>query len=62
MPALLRVFISSTMKDLRNERAEVATRLRSFNLEPICAEDLMPTGGDPWSLLETRSSRVTCLC
>ncbi len=44
----LRVFISSTMRDLVNERAEVVDRLRRSNYEPVHAEQLEPTGEDSW--------------
>lgn len=40
------------MHDLVNERAEVATRLRELNLEPIYAEDLPPTGQDSWDRIK----------
>ena len=52
MPRRLRVFVSSTMKDLRNERAEVVRRLQQFNFEPVNAEGWLPDGSDAWSRIE----------
>jgi hypothetical protein len=48
----LRAFVSSTMRDLANERAEVITRLEQLNLEPIRAEKLSPTGQDSWGRIQ----------
>ena len=45
MASKLRIFISSTMKDLANERDEVTRRLRSLNFEPVNAESMLLTGG-----------------
>ena len=47
----IRVFISSTMKDLANERAAVRRRLEEFNFEPVNAENLGPTGANSWDRL-----------
>jgi len=35
MPGRLRIFISSTMEDLENERDMVVDRLQSANFEPV---------------------------
>jgi len=48
MPRALRIFISSTMQDLANERDEVRRRLIEFNFEPVNAEGLLPTGQGSW--------------
>ncbi len=52
VPGPLRVFISSTMRDLANERDAVARRLRAFNFEPVNAEGLLPDGTNSWDRLE----------
>jgi hypothetical protein len=44
MPGPLRIFISSTMRDLANERAEVRRRLGEMNFQPVGAEEMMPDG------------------
>ncbi len=48
----LRVFISSTMKDLANERGAVRRRLAEFNLEPVNAESWLPDGSKSWERIE----------
>jgi hypothetical protein len=48
MAGKLRAFISSTMRDLVNERAEVVRHLQELNLEPVWAEELTPTGQGSW--------------
>lgn len=48
VPARLRIFISSTMEDLANERDLVADRLQSFNFEPLNAEGILPSGAKSW--------------
>lgn len=48
MTAPLRVFISSTMKDLANERDAVCRKLREFNFEPVNAEGWLPDGSNSW--------------
>lgn len=48
----LRVFISSTMKDLANERLAVADLLTRFNFEPVNAESWSPTGTKSWARIE----------
>lgn len=51
MPAKLRVFISSTMRDLQNERVAVVDRLHALGFEPVNAEGMMPTGKTTWEVL-----------
>ena len=53
MSTRLRVFISSTMKDLGDARRAVVARLRSLNLEPVNAENLHPDGGSSWEVIRT---------
>ena len=48
----LRIFISSTMKDLANERDAVRQRLVEFNFEPVNAENLGPTGRNSWERIQ----------
>jgi hypothetical protein len=48
MPGKLRIFISSTMDDLENERATIVKRLDSMNFEPVNAEGLLPNGATSW--------------
>lgn len=50
----LRVFISSTMEDLQNERAAVVRRLQRMGLEPVHAETITPTGGSSWEVIAQR--------
>ena len=45
----LRVFISSTMKDLANERDAVCRKLESFNFTPVNAEGWLPDGSKSWN-------------
>lgn len=63
MSGRLRVFISSTMKDLANERDAVVRRLREFNFEPINAEGWLPSGGRAWDRIqqELESSHLAVL-
>ena len=51
MNRLLRVFISSTMRDLANERDAVCQRLREFNFEPVNAEGWSPSGASSWETI-----------
>lgn len=52
MDGRLRVFISSTMRDLANERAEVIRQLEEMNLHPVAAgKRLLPTGETSWDRL-----------
>ncbi|WLI75883.1 DUF4062 domain-containing protein [Kosakonia sp. H02] len=50
----LRVFISSTMKDLRNERQQVIDRLTFLGLEPVYAEAFSPDGGTSWEVIDPK--------
>lgn len=52
MSGKLRIFISSTMKDLVNERSQVREKLISFNFEPVNAEDLPSSAARSWDALE----------
>jgi hypothetical protein len=49
----LRVFVSSTMKDMRNERFAVLERLSSFNFEPVNAEGWGPVGTKSWPRIQS---------
>ena len=51
MPGRVRVFISSTMEDLANERQAVVEQIADLGLEPVNAEGLLPTGAGSWDLL-----------
>lgn len=51
MPGPLRIFISSSILDQPNERAEVASKLRELNVEPVMAEEMHPNGEDSWNRL-----------
>lgn len=51
MTTKLRVFISSTMKDLGDARRAVIKRLHSLNLEPVNAERMNPDGGTSWDVI-----------
>ena len=51
MPAL-RVFISSTMRDLDTERRLLRRRIAELNFEPVNAEDIRPTGLGSWARIE----------
>lgn len=44
MSTKVRVFISSTVRDLANERHEVVRRVRPFDFEPVNAESRLPHG------------------
>ena len=48
MPGRLRIFISSTMEDLENERDMVVNRLQIANFEPVNAEGFTPNGSTSW--------------
>lgn len=52
MSRKLRIFISSTMKDLANERDLVVRRLCEFNFEPLNAESWTPSGETSWGRIE----------
>ncbi|RWP02515.1 MAG: DUF4062 domain-containing protein [Mesorhizobium sp.] len=51
MSTRLRVFVSSTMKDLGDARRAVVSRLNALNLEPVNAERMHPDGGTSWEVL-----------
>jgi NAD-dependent SIR2 family protein deacetylase len=59
----LRVFVSSTMKDLANERDAVCRRLVALNFEPVNAEGWLPAGTGSWIRIsqEIESSDVFLL-
>ena len=63
MPAKVRVFVSSTMEDLANERAAVVDAIARLGLQPVNAEDLLPNGETSWDLLaeEIRSCHLCIL-
>ncbi|NEJ01296.1 DUF4062 domain-containing protein [Rhizobium ruizarguesonis] len=42
MPGKVRVFVSSTMEDLANERQSVVEQIAGLGLEPVNAEGLLP--------------------
>jgi hypothetical protein len=49
----LRVFISSTMKDLANERDAVCRKLEAFNFTSVNAEGWLPDGSKSWNRIAT---------
>jgi hypothetical protein len=49
----LRVFVSSTMRDLENERIAVVRKLTEFNFTPVNAEAMFPSGADYWTVVST---------
>jgi len=49
MTTKLRVFISSTMKDLRNERQQLVDWLESPGFEPVNNEEFNPNGQTRWA-------------
>lgn len=49
----VRVFVSSTMKDLGDARRAVVERLRSLNLEPVNAEGMNPDGRSSWDVIKS---------
>ena len=53
MSTKLRVFVSSTMKDLGDARRAVVERLRSLNLEPVNAEEISPDGRSSWDVIRS---------
>ncbi|WP_448327689.1 DUF4062 domain-containing protein [Sulfitobacter sp. M13] len=63
MPTKIRVFVSSTMEDLANERAAVVQQIEQLNFEPVNAEGILPNGGSSWQVLdpEIRSSHICIL-
>jgi len=63
MASKLRVFISSTVKDLANERDAVIRKVEEFNFEPVNAEGWLPSGSKSWGKIdqELRSSHMFVL-
>ena len=63
MSRKLRVFISSTMSDLANERDAVIQKLSAFNFEPVNAESWAARETRPWDRIEAeiRSSDLFVL-
>ncbi|MFU1607563.1 DUF4062 domain-containing protein [Sulfitobacter pontiacus] len=63
MSGKVRVFVSSTMEDLANERAEVVQQIKDIGLEPVNAEGVLPNGGTSWDVLanEIASSHIFVL-
>ncbi|WP_308814313.1 DUF4062 domain-containing protein [Sphingomonas sp. GV3] len=63
MPGKVRVFLSSTMEDLANERQAVVEQIADLGLEPVNAEGLLPNGATSWDLLadEIASSHIFVL-
>jgi hypothetical protein len=59
----LRVFVSSTMEDLVNERLAVCLKLRELNFEPVNAENWLPNGENSWDRIcgKIRSSDLVVL-
>lgn len=53
MSSRLRVFVSSTMRDLGDARRAVVRSLRSLNLEPVNAEDINPDGRSSWEVIKS---------
>jgi hypothetical protein len=52
MTERVRVFVSSTMDDLANERQAVVDQIADVGMEPVNAEGLLPNGKTSWDLLE----------
>jgi hypothetical protein len=50
----LRLFVSSTMEDLQNERWAVVQRLETLGFEAVHAETMSPTGKTSWDMIEQR--------
>jgi hypothetical protein len=63
MPIKIRVFISSTMDDLANERQAVVNEVEDLGLEAVNAESLLPNGSTSWNLLaaEIKESHIFIL-
>ncbi|NPD65523.1 DUF4062 domain-containing protein [Lichenicola cladoniae] len=61
MPAKIRVFVSSTMDDLANEREAVVEVIKSLNFEPVNTEGILPNGGTSWDVLEPEI-RTSLIC
>jgi len=50
----LRIFVSSTMEDLQNERWAVVQRLEAMGFEAVNAETISPNGGTSWDVIAQR--------
>jgi hypothetical protein len=63
MTSKIRVFISSTMTDLANERDAIVRKITEFNFEPVNAESWLPNGSRSWERIqqELQSSHVFVL-
>ena len=63
MPQKVRVFVSSTMEDLPNERQAVVQQISDLGLKSVNAEGLFPNGEGSWDLLadEISSSNIFVL-
>jgi hypothetical protein len=48
----VRVFVSSTMEDLANERVAVVKAIKDFNFEPVNAENWLPNGTNSWNKIK----------
>ncbi|WP_321336487.1 DUF4062 domain-containing protein [uncultured Cohaesibacter sp.] len=63
MSRKVRVFVSSTMEDLANEREAVVSQIDDIGLVPVNAEGMSPNGGKSWEVLveEIASSHIFVL-
>jgi Domain of unknown function (DUF4062)/SIR2-like domain len=63
MSSKIRVFVSSTIKDLANERDAVVRKINEFNFEPVNCEGWLPDGSGSWQRIkrELLSSHVFVL-
>ncbi|MEP7364626.1 MAG: SIR2 family protein [Acidobacteriota bacterium] len=52
MAGNFRIFLSSTMDDLANERALIEQRIRSYNFECVRAETMEPNGAGSWQRIQ----------
>ena len=52
MSGNLRIFLSSTMDDLANERALIEQRIGSYNFECVRAETMEPNGAGSWQRIQ----------
>lgn len=58
MPKKVRVFISSTMKDLANERQEIVSMVQNLGFEAVYAEALLPSGESSW--IQLKEEIISC--
>lgn len=63
MSSKVRVFVSSTIRDLANERDAVVRKILDFNFEPVNAEGWFPNGSKSWDRIrqELLSSHLCVL-